>query len=94
MRGRTFTDRDRDGAPLVAIIDEAFAKRYFPGEDPIGRGIDIGNGSDGFAEIVGVVGSVRYDGLGERAAADDFYAAGAGRIRQHVGGGADDRRSG
>ena len=63
MRGRTFTDRDRDGAPLVAIIDEAFARRYFPGEDPIGQGIDIGNGSDGFAEIVGVVGSVRYDGL-------------------------------
>jgi putative ABC transport system permease protein len=63
MRGRTFTDRDKDGAPLVAIVDEAFARRYFPGEDPIGRGIDIGNGSDGFAEIVGVVGSVRYDGL-------------------------------
>ncbi len=63
MRGRIFTDRDKDGAPLVAIVDEAFARRYFPGEDPIGRGIDIGNGSDGFAEIVGVVGSVRYDGL-------------------------------
>jgi putative ABC transport system permease protein len=63
MRGRTFADRDKDGAPLVAIIDEAFARRYFPGEDPIGRGIDIGNGSDGFAEIIGVVGSVRYDGL-------------------------------
>jgi putative ABC transport system permease protein len=63
MRGRTFTDRDKDGAPLVAIVDEAFARRYFPGEDPIGRGIDIGNGSEGFAEIVGVVGSVRYDGL-------------------------------
>jgi putative ABC transport system permease protein len=59
MRGRIFTDRDRDGAPLVAIVDEAFARRYFPGEDPIGRG----NGSEGFAEIVGVVGSVRYDGL-------------------------------
>jgi putative ABC transport system permease protein len=63
MRGRAFTDRDKDGAPLVAIVDEAFARRYFPGEDPIGRGIDIGNGSDGFAEIVGVVGNVRYDGL-------------------------------
>jgi putative ABC transport system permease protein len=63
LRGRTFTERDKDGAPLVAIVDEAFARRHFPGEDPIGRGIDIGNGSDGFAEIVGVVGSVRYDGL-------------------------------
>jgi putative ABC transport system permease protein len=63
LRGRQFTDRDREGAPLVAIVDDAFARRYFPGEDPIGRGIQIGNGSDAFAEIVGVVGSVRYDGL-------------------------------
>ena len=66
----------KDGAPLVAIVDDAFARRYFPGEDPIGRGIQIGNGSDGFAEIVGVVGSVRYDGLASTPTADDVRAAG------------------
>jgi putative ABC transport system permease protein len=65
LRGRTFTDRDKDGAPLVAVVDDAFVRRYFEGEDPIGRGIKIGNGSDAFAEIVGVVGSVRYDGLAD-----------------------------
>jgi putative ABC transport system permease protein len=48
---------------MVAVIDEAFAQRHFTGEDPIGQGIDIGNGSDGFYEIVGVVGSVRHEGL-------------------------------
>ena len=48
---------------MVAIVDEAFARRHFPGEDPIGRGIDIGNGTDGFYEIVGVVGNVRHGGL-------------------------------
>jgi putative ABC transport system permease protein len=62
-RGRDFTDRDTAGSPMVAVVDEAFARRHFPGEDPIGRGIDIGNGTDGFYEIVGVVGEVRYGGL-------------------------------
>jgi len=63
-RGRLFETRDNSPkAPMVAIIDEAFAAKHFPGEDPIGRGIDMGNGTDGFYEIVGVVGSVHYEGL-------------------------------
>ncbi len=62
-RGRVFDERDTADAPLVAIVDEAFGRRHFPGEDPIGRGIDIGNGTDGFYEIVGVVGDVRHDRL-------------------------------
>jgi len=48
---------------MVAVIDDAFARRHFPGEDPIGKGIDIGNGTDGAYDIVGVVGSVRHEGL-------------------------------
>jgi putative ABC transport system permease protein len=48
---------------MVAVIDEAFATHHFPNEDPIGRGLDIGNGTDGFYEIVGIVGSVHYEGL-------------------------------
>jgi putative ABC transport system permease protein len=62
-RGRSFTERDSAGSPMVAVVDEAFARRHFSNEDPIGRGIDIGNGSDGFYEIVGVVGDVHYGGL-------------------------------
>jgi putative ABC transport system permease protein len=45
------------------VVDQAFAERHFPNEDPIGRGLDIGNGTDGFYEVVGVVGNVRHDGL-------------------------------
>jgi putative ABC transport system permease protein len=63
LRGRLLTARDTEKPPMVAVIDDAFAKRYFPEEDPIGHGIDIGNGSDGFYEIVGVVGNVNYSGL-------------------------------
>ncbi|HEY7818180.1 MAG TPA: ABC transporter permease, partial [Vicinamibacteria bacterium] len=62
-RGRVFEARDTAEAPLVAIVDQAFARRHFPDEDPIGRGIDIGNGVDGFYEIVGVVGDVHHDRL-------------------------------
>ena len=63
VRGRSFSDRDTEKAPMVAVVDEAFVRRHFPGEDPIGRGIDIGNGSDGFYEIVGVVRDVHHGGL-------------------------------
>jgi putative ABC transport system permease protein len=63
LRGRTFTDRDTGKSPMVAVVDESFAELHFAGEDPIGRGIDIGNGTDGFYQIVGVVGKVHHHGL-------------------------------
>lgn len=66
LRGRLLSEVDTEKSPMVAVVDEAFVTRHFPGEDPIGRGIDIGNGSDGFYEIVGVVGHVHYDGQSTR----------------------------
>ena len=65
LRGRLLEDRDLEKSPMVAVVDEMFAKRHFPNEDPVGRGIDIGNGSDGYYRIVGVVGDVRYEALDE-----------------------------
>ena len=59
LRGRTFTVRDGQKSPKVAVVDQKFADRHFPDRDPIGQGIDIGNGTDGFYEIVGVVGNIR-----------------------------------
>jgi len=59
LHGRTFTVRDGEKAPKVAVVDQKFVDRHFPDRDPIGQGIDIGNGTDGFYEIVGVVGSIR-----------------------------------
>jgi putative ABC transport system permease protein len=63
IRGRAFTPRDSEQSQMVAVVDDAFVTRHFPNEDPLGRGIDIGNGTDGFYEIVGVVGNVHYGGL-------------------------------
>jgi len=63
LRGRAIDDGDGSAAPMVAVVDRAFADRHFPGQDPIGHGLDIGNGSDGLYSIVGVVGNVHHDGL-------------------------------
>jgi len=58
-RGRTLDERDRGDAPPVALINESFAKRRFPGRDPIGRRLQIGPNTSPFYEVVGVVGDVR-----------------------------------
>ncbi|HXU39696.1 MAG TPA: ABC transporter permease [Blastocatellia bacterium] len=63
LEGRYFTDRDtREGLP-VAIIDEALALRYFPGEDPLGKRLEFQPGKPIWREVVGVVGSIRHKGL-------------------------------
>jgi predicted permease len=62
QRGRFFTAQDSERAPLVVVIDEVFARKYFGGENPLGKGIvfsDTGKRS----EIVGVVGHVNQWGL-------------------------------
>jgi len=63
LRGRIFNDRDVEGAPRVAIINETMAKRFFADEDPIGKRIHVTNGPETFREIVGIVGDVRQYGL-------------------------------
>jgi predicted permease len=69
LRGREFTDEDTASAPRVALINEALAKRYFPGQNPLGQQILIGhNVGPEFEEparvIVGVVGNTHDGGLG------------------------------
>jgi len=67
MAGRDFTAADGVNAAAVAIVNEAFARKYFPGESAVGKRIHPGL-SDGtyksvMREIVGVVGSVKRRGL-------------------------------
>jgi predicted permease len=60
-RGRGFTDADRREQPLVAVIGATMAKRFFPGQDPIGQCLLIGPDQPPCAEIIGVVrDGVRY----------------------------------
>ncbi len=73
LRGREFTDRDRHGAPDVIIISDAVARRYFPGQDPLGQRIICASvqfrarslGPAIPREIVGIVGSVHHASLGD-----------------------------
>ncbi len=60
--GRDFTDQDRRGAPMVAIINEALARESFPGQDPIGRRIQCGLDSPDYMTIVGIAADVRTGG--------------------------------
>jgi putative ABC transport system permease protein len=55
-RGRLFTGRDDAAAPKVAIVSESFVRRFWPGQDPIGK--HIGGGKDPALEVVGVVADV------------------------------------
>jgi hypothetical protein len=57
LRGRALASMDRADAPRVAVVSEAFARRFFPGVDPIGRRIQLGDGSadSEWTSIVGVM---------------------------------------
>ena len=63
--GRDFTDADRDGAPQVAIVSEGVVRQLYPGEDPLGKRLQVAargpNGQQ--VEIVGVVADVRLGSL-------------------------------
>jgi predicted permease len=65
VAGRDFSDRDVAGAPLVAIVGEAAARRFWPREDPIGKRLIVNGGSRPGAviQIIGVVRDVRYRAL-------------------------------
>jgi putative ABC transport system permease protein len=81
IRGRSFTEQDTGGSPLVAIVSETLARQIFPGEDPIGRRIRLderapmtccaaaGPVEHVWREIVGVVGDIRQANLDEAPAA-------------------------
>jgi putative ABC transport system permease protein len=75
-RGRGFTDTDRTGAPLVAVISESCARTMFPNQDPIGRHIQLGGRHDDkeWMTIVGIVGDIRQYGLDQPSNMEAYIA--------------------
>jgi putative ABC transport system permease protein len=65
LRGREFTQRDRDGTPTPLIINETAAHRYWPGQNPVGSRLSFTTDrtQPTWLEIVGVVKDVLHDGL-------------------------------
>jgi predicted permease len=75
LAGRTFGEQDGTKAAPVIVINQAFARKYFPGENPIGKHIQPGLGDDviehPMREVIGVVGNIKRKGL--TADADPEY---------------------
>lgn len=65
LRGRDFRDDENKKESRVAIVNETFAKKFFNGQDPIGRRFNWHGPRDPFFEIVGVVPAGKYNSLGE-----------------------------
>jgi putative ABC transport system permease protein len=70
VRGRRLTEQDDDRAPRVTVVNQAFADRYFPDQDAIGRRVLFGQ--DAAHEIVGIVADMRYRRV-ESSADPTFY---------------------
>jgi predicted permease len=67
LRGREFNERDRQGAPLVAVINDAMANRFWPDQDAVGQRLIIGDEKSGEQyEVIGVVRGGKYRTLGEQ----------------------------
>jgi putative ABC transport system permease protein len=79
LRGRAFGPEDRAGQPGTIIVDEKFARRYFPDSDPLGRQVDnvhpTGEGERPPMTIVGVVGRTRNDPPGDSLYLDNLPQA-------------------
>lgn len=70
VKGRVFEERDRAGAPGVVMINEAFARKYWPKEEALGQRLSIGKGvgpafEEGAREVVGIVADARDAGLNQ-----------------------------
>jgi putative ABC transport system permease protein len=74
-RGRLFSDQDIEGTPLVAVINQAAARTYWPGEDPLGKRVHLhldtrglpGSAQPAWTTIVGVIGDARTESLADAA---------------------------
>jgi predicted permease len=75
LEGRLFNAQDTEKSPLVVIVDQEFAARNFPNQparEVLGKRLRFGGDSDGWREIVGVVGHVKQSGLNEEGRAQIY----------------------
>jgi predicted permease len=88
-KGRVFERTDRLGAQKVVVVNETAANRYWPGQDPIGKPVSVGQGGfyNDTAFVVGVVGDVRYGTLDSLPKPDvylSYYQSPRGRMMMFV----------
>jgi len=76
VAGRTFTDAEATPTSTAVVVSERVVKRFWPGQDPVGRRVKLGGATSNnpWLSIVGVVGDVKYRGLPDNPTADpDIY---------------------
>jgi predicted permease len=78
VAGRAFAPSDSAGAPAALVVSRALATRLWPGRDPVGRRARLGDASGQELTVVGVVGDVKYESLGEAMPAHAYLP-----LRQH-----------
>jgi putative ABC transport system permease protein len=75
MKGRLFADTDRQDSRKVALINETAARRFWPGENPVGKLFGMGfSGYSDRVEVIGVVGDVRYGQMEEPPRPDVYIS--------------------
>jgi putative ABC transport system permease protein len=75
VRGRALADRDDAGSPLVVVVNQTLVERYFPGQDPIGKRLEIGfSQPPKWREIIGVVADVHSAGLDQDTPVQAYVA--------------------
>jgi predicted permease len=83
LAGRTLTPRDRQDRPAVTVISESAARRFWPGESPLGKRVWFGGTTGPFAdpahpvEIIGIVGDVKYEAVdwADSTGRPEFYTS-------------------
>ena len=80
MAGRGLTTRDDENAPKVAVINETAVRKYFPGENPVGRRFGSSPETNAQVEIVGVARDVKYNSVRDSAPPTMFVPSGQSRL--------------
>lgn len=73
IHGRDFNDSDTADRPKAILVSESMAKRFWPGEDAVGKRLSLTFSSSEMREIVGVVGDVKMDGLDQTEPSSALY---------------------
>jgi len=83
LRGRPFDESDNDRAPQVAVINEAFARTYWPNQNPIGKRFRNARADSPWITIVGIIANARTESLAEAGVPKiylDLYQTGGKRL--------------
>jgi putative ABC transport system permease protein len=76
LKGRAFTEQDRDNTPNVILVNEELANRFWPNQDAVGKRLDFeeDSGKQVWREIVGVVGNVKHKALATEIMPEAYFA--------------------